>query len=79
MGINLISLCHVENVCLLSNQKKKPDTHIDFTLDCEDYYRFKEAEKPRGEINNRTSDLKPAADADLRTGSFLFLWKMLMR
>ena len=29
--------CHVETVCLLSNRKSKPDTHVDLTLDMEDY------------------------------------------
>ena len=37
--------CHVETVCLLSNRKSKPDTHVDLTLDMEDYYRIKDQEK----------------------------------
>lgn len=36
---------HVETVCLLSNRKSKPDTHVDLTLDMEDYYRIKDQEK----------------------------------
>ena len=36
---------HVETVCLLSNRKPKPDTHVDLTLDMEDYYRIKDQEK----------------------------------
>lgn len=35
----------VETVCLLSNRKSKPDTHVDLTLDMEDYYRIKDQEK----------------------------------
>lgn len=34
-----------ETVCLLSNRKSKPDTHVDLTLDMEDYYRIKDQEK----------------------------------
>lgn len=37
--------CHVETVCLLSNRKSKPDTHVELTLDMEDYYRIKDQEK----------------------------------
>lgn len=36
---------HTETVCLLSNRKSKPDTHVDLTLDMEDYYRIKDQEK----------------------------------
>ena len=36
---------NVETVCLLSNRKPKPDTHVDLTLDMEDYYRIKDQEK----------------------------------
>ena len=36
---------NVETVCLLSNRKSKPDTHVDLTLDMEDYYRIKDQEK----------------------------------
>ena len=36
---------HVETVCLLSNRNAKPDTHVDLTLDMEDYYRIKDQEK----------------------------------
>ena len=36
---------HVETVCLLGNRKPKPDTHVDLTLDMEDYYRIKDQEK----------------------------------
>ena len=35
----------LETVCLLSNRKSKPDTHVDLTLDMEDYYRIKDQEK----------------------------------
>ena len=41
----LIVSSHVETVCLLSNRKSKPDTHVDLTLDMEDYYRIKDQEK----------------------------------
>ena len=30
---------HVETVCLMS-RKKKPDTHIDISLDMEEYHRI---------------------------------------
>lgn len=43
--INVVSSTHVETVCLLSNRKSKPDTHVDLTLDMEDYYRIKDQEK----------------------------------
>ncbi len=36
---------NIETVCLLSNRKSKPDTHVDLTLDMEDYYRIKDQEK----------------------------------
>lgn len=36
---------HVETVCLLGNRNAKPDTHVDLTLDMEDYYRIKDQEK----------------------------------
>lgn len=42
---------HVEAVCLLSNRKSKPDTYIKLSLDMEDYYRIKDAEKEK----NKTS------------------------
>lgn len=42
---------HVETVCLLSNRKSKPDTYIKLSLDMEDYYRIKDAEKEK----NKTS------------------------
>ena len=32
---------HVETVCLLGKQDRKPDSYIDFSLDMEDYYRIK--------------------------------------
>ncbi|MCI8647082.1 MAG: 23S rRNA (uracil(1939)-C(5))-methyltransferase RlmD [Firmicutes bacterium] len=41
----------VETVCLLSNRKLKPDTYIKLSLDMEDYYRIKDAEKEK----NKTS------------------------
>ncbi|MDO4338929.1 MAG: 23S rRNA (uracil(1939)-C(5))-methyltransferase RlmD [Eubacteriales bacterium] len=39
---------HVESIVKLvrkSNRKSKPDTHVDLTLDMEDYYRIKDQEK----------------------------------
>ena len=42
---------HLETVCLLSNRKLKPDTYIKLSLDMEDYYRIKDAEKEK----NKTS------------------------
>lgn len=42
---------NVETVCLLSNRKSKPDTYIKLSLDMEDYYRIKDAEKEK----NKTS------------------------
>lgn len=43
--IRLLNENTVETVCLLSNRKPKPDTHVDLTLDMEDYYRIKDQEK----------------------------------
>ena len=37
--------CHVETVCLLSNRKQKPDSYVKLSLNMEDYYRIKDAEK----------------------------------
>lgn len=42
---------HTETVCLLSKRKSKPDTYIKLSLDMEDYYRIKDAEKEK----NKTS------------------------
>ena len=42
---NFCQTVHTETVCLLSNRKPKPDTHVDLTLDMEDYYRIKDQEK----------------------------------
>lgn len=50
-GINPVDSAHVETVCLLSNRKLKPDTYIKLSLDMEDYYRIKDAEKEK----NKTS------------------------
>lgn len=36
---------HIETVCLLSNRKTKPDTHVKLTLDMDDYYRIVDQEK----------------------------------
>lgn len=36
---------NIETVCLLSNRKSKPDTHVKFSLSMEDYYRIKEQGK----------------------------------
>ena len=36
---------HVETVCLLSNRKSKPDTHVKLSLSMDDYYRIKEEGK----------------------------------
>ena len=38
---------HVETVCLLSNRKRKPDSYVKLSLDMEDYYRIKDAEKEK--------------------------------
>lgn len=35
---------HVETVCLLSNRKSKPDTHVKLSLDMEEYYKIKDDE-----------------------------------
>lgn len=48
---NFAMTAHVETVCLLSNRKLKPDTYIKLSLDMEDYYRIKDAEKEK----NKTS------------------------
>lgn len=45
------STANIETVCLLSNRKLKPDTYIKLSLDMEDYYRIKDAEKEK----NKTS------------------------
>ena len=45
LSIGLDNGNQVETVCLLSNRKSKPDTHVDLTLDMEDYYRIKDQEK----------------------------------
>lgn len=42
---------NIETVCLLSNRKSKPDTYIKLSLNMEDYYRIKDAEKEK----NKTS------------------------
>ena len=44
-GIRFATSTNCETVCLLSNRKSKPDTHVDLTLDMEDYYRIKDQEK----------------------------------
>lgn len=45
-GFDLFSqTVHVETVCLLSNRKSKPDSHVNLSLDMEDYYRIKDQEK----------------------------------
>ncbi len=36
---------NIETVCLLSNRKSKPDTHVKLSLSMEDYYRIKEEGK----------------------------------
>lgn len=43
MYIKIISSCHVETVCLLSN--RKPDTKVRVDVDLEDYYRIKDEKK----------------------------------
>lgn len=45
LSIGLDNGEHVETVCLLGNRKRKPDTYVKLSLDMEDYYRFKDAEK----------------------------------
>ncbi len=42
---NFPETLHVETVCLLSNRKCKPDSYVKLSLDMEDYYRIKDAEK----------------------------------
>lgn len=37
----------IETVCLLSNRKRKPDSYVKLSLDMEDYYRIKDAEKEK--------------------------------
>jgi hypothetical protein len=44
IGINLISSCHVEVVCQLSNQRRRPDSYVKLEVDAEDYYRIKDEE-----------------------------------
>ena len=36
---------HVETIALLKKSSRKPDTYVKLSLDAEDYYRFKDAEK----------------------------------
>ena len=36
---------NVETVCLLSNRKSKPDSHVDLSINMEDYHRIKNEEK----------------------------------
>ena len=36
---------NIETVCLLSNRKSKPDTHVKLSLSMDDYYRIKEEGK----------------------------------
>ena len=51
MGINLISSCHIETVCLLSNtQSKKKESYITLDVEMADYYRIK------NEGKNSTTD-----------------------
>ncbi len=39
---NIISSCHVETVCLLSNtQRPKKESYITLDVETEDYYRIK--------------------------------------
>ena len=45
LSIGLDNGEHVETVCLLSNRKSKPDTHVKLSLSMEDYYRIKEEGK----------------------------------
>ena len=35
---------HVEVVCSLSNQRKRPDSYVKLEVDAEDYYRIKDGE-----------------------------------
>ncbi len=45
-GVDLFcQTVHVETVCLLSNRKSKPDTHVKLSLSMDDYYRIKEEGK----------------------------------
>lgn len=36
---------HVEAVCLLGNRKVKPDSYVKMSMDMEDFYKIKDAEK----------------------------------
>ena len=45
MGINPVSSCHVECVCLLD--KKKPKGYVEIGVDAEDYYRIKDYKEER--------------------------------
>ena len=36
---------HVEVVCSLSNQRKRPDSYVKLEVDAEDYYRIKDEDK----------------------------------
>ena len=45
LSIGLDNGEHVETVCLLSNRKSKPDTHVKLSLSMDDYYRIKEEGK----------------------------------
>ena len=43
-----VGIIHVETCCLLERVRNAKD-HISFTLDMEDYYRIKDAEKKTDE------------------------------
>ena len=45
MDLSLEDDKYVETVCLLSNQKSKPDSYVDLSINMEDYHRIKNEEK----------------------------------
>ena len=42
MTIYFVDSCHVETVCLLSNNKTKPEDYVEIGVDAEDYYIIKD-------------------------------------
>ena len=47
--------CHVETVCLLGKQYRKPDAYVDFSLNMEDYYRIRDKSKAEKETRNSSN------------------------
>ena len=52
---NIVSSCHVETVCLLGKQYRKPDAYVDFSLNMEDYYRIRDKSKAEKETRNSSN------------------------